>query len=293
MTTIWTLTLRNLRLFFRDRMRVFFSLLSALILVALYVFFLGNQITSSVTAQLPGAPAEDVDRFIRAWVFAGVIMITSLTASLGAMAVFVDDRVARRFDDFLVAPPRRGHLTLGYLLAAFLVAAVISLLLLAAAQITLAISGGGMTLGELATAAGITLLCCLVFAALSALAASFIASTGAFAALSTIVGTGVGFLAGAYVPLGTLPAGVAKVLTLLPFAQAASLVRGPLTAGPLDALDSAQPGAGESLATYFGVHAMVGDTELGAPLLIAILAALGIVFLLLAIGRFGRRLRTV
>ncbi|WP_187976440.1 ABC transporter permease [Mycetocola sp. JXN-3] len=293
MTTIWTLTLRNLRLFFRDRMRVFFSLLSALILVALYVFFLGNQITSSVTAQLPGAPAEDVDRFIRAWVFAGVIMITSLTASLGAMAVFVDDRVAHRFDDFLVAPPRRGHLTLGYLLAAFLVAAVISLLLLAAAQITLAISGGGMTLGELATAAGITLLCCLVFAALSALAASFIASTGAFAALSTIVGTGVGFLAGAYVPLGTLPAGVAKVLTLLPFAQAASLVRGPLTAGPLDALDSAQPGAGESLATYFGVHAMVGDTELGVPVLIAILAGLGILFLLLAIGRFGRRLRTV
>ncbi|RLP83136.1 ABC transporter permease [Mycetocola lacteus] len=293
MSTLWTLTRRNLRLFFRDRMRVFFSLLSALILVALYVFFLGNQITSSVTAQLPGAPAEDVDRFIRAWVFAGVIMITSLTASLGAMAVFVDDRVAHRFDDFLVAPPRRGYLTLGYLLAAFLVAALISLLLLAAAQITLAITGGGMTLGELASAAGITLLCCLVFAALSALAASFIASAGAFAALSTIVGTGVGFLAGAYVPLGTLPAGVAKVLTLLPFAQAASLVRGPLTAGPLDALDAAQPGAGESLATYFGVHAMVGDTELGVPLLIAILSGLGILFLLLAIGRFGRRLRTV
>ncbi|RLP77769.1 ABC transporter permease [Mycetocola tolaasinivorans] len=292
MSTILTLTRRNLRLFFRDRMRVFFSLLSALILVGLYVFFLGAQVTSAVTAQLPGAPAEDADRFIRAWVFAGVIMITSLTASLGAMAVFVDDRVAHRFDDFLVAPPRRGSLTVGYLLAAFIVAALLSLLLLVAAQAYLALTGGGMDAGEFVAAAGITVLCCLTFAALSAFVSTFIGSSGAFAALSTIVGTAVGFLAGAYVPMGTLPASVANVLNALPFAQAASLVRGPLTAASLDTLDAALPGSGASLGEYFGVSATVGNTELTTPLLLAILCGLGILFLLLAIARFGKRLRT-
>lgn len=42
MRTITLLTGRNLRVFFRDRAGVFFSLLSALILIALYALFLGN-----------------------------------------------------------------------------------------------------------------------------------------------------------------------------------------------------------------------------------------------------------
>ena len=37
-----TLARRNLKLFFRDRTAVFFSLLSVLVLLGLYVFFLGD-----------------------------------------------------------------------------------------------------------------------------------------------------------------------------------------------------------------------------------------------------------
>ena len=39
---------RNLRLFFRDKMSVFFSLLSVFIIIGLYVLFLGDMMTGNM-----------------------------------------------------------------------------------------------------------------------------------------------------------------------------------------------------------------------------------------------------
>ncbi len=55
MRTVSILTGRNLRLFFRDRAGVFFSLLSALILIALYALFLGNLQVDNLTERFPNA----------------------------------------------------------------------------------------------------------------------------------------------------------------------------------------------------------------------------------------------
>ena len=46
---------RNLRLFFRDRLNVFFSLLAAMIVFLLYTLFLGNLQTTSISAAFPRA----------------------------------------------------------------------------------------------------------------------------------------------------------------------------------------------------------------------------------------------
>ncbi|UCR90035.1 ABC transporter permease [Mycetocola spongiae] len=291
MNAVLTLTHRNLRAFFRERMRVFFSLLAAIILVLLYVFFLGAQISASLTDRLPGAQAADIDLFMRSWVFAGVVMITTLTTSLGATSVFIEDRVSHRFDDFLISPLRRTHLTLGYLLSAFVISAIISLLILAIAQAYLLLSGGGMNAPQLLSAVGITLLCCASFSALSAFIASLISSEGAFSALSTLVGTISGFLAGAYVPFGALPAAVGNVMTALPFAQAATLMRGPLTENTLATLTDSTPGAGAEIGEYFGITASLGDLSLTPGLIVTYLIVLGVVFLGLASWRIGRSLR--
>ena len=39
---------RNIKIFFRDKANVFFSLLAVLIIIGLYVFFLGKNLTSSL-----------------------------------------------------------------------------------------------------------------------------------------------------------------------------------------------------------------------------------------------------
>lgn len=141
MRSIAVLTTRNLRVFFRDRVGVFFSLLSALILIALYALFLGGIQVDSLEARFPTAPDADVRWFVNSWVFAGITMITTLTTSIAALGVFVDDNVSGRFRDFIVSPIRRTHLILGYMIAGFTVSVVMTSIIIAIGQVYLLTQG--------------------------------------------------------------------------------------------------------------------------------------------------------
>ncbi len=115
---------------------MFFSLLSALILIALYALFLGNLQVDNLTERFPNADSSDIHWFVNAWVFAGITMITTLTTSLAALAVFVDDRASGRFCDFLVSPIRRLELILGYLLSSLVISLTMTLVTLVVGRYT-------------------------------------------------------------------------------------------------------------------------------------------------------------
>lgn len=283
---------RNLILFVRDRAAVFFSMLSPLILLALYTFFLGGLQVDTMKEQFPAADVGDIRGFVDAWVFAGITMITSLTTGLAAMSVFVEDGESGRFKDFLVSPVRRSSLILGYMGATVVIAFTMTTFFLVVSQVyTFARYGSAMTAGEFVRCLGIILLSAGAFSALSAFAVTFVRTNGAFAALSTIVGTLIGFLAGAYIPIGDLPAGAVNVMNALPFAQAAMLVRGPFTDRPLAVLTDPVPGSAADVEAYFGITASVGGTEITTTIAVVVLVAVFVVFSALAAWRIGRRIR--
>lgn len=292
MSAVLLLTGRNLRLFFRDRAGVFFSLLSALILIGLYALFLGNLQVENLATQFPNAATGDIDGFVNAWVFAGITMITTVTTALAALAVFVDDRSSGRFSDFLVSPIRRSELILGYLLSSFVISLTMTLVIVVVGQLYLLTQGSTlMTLPEAATTLGYVALSSLAFAALSSFVVTFLRSSGAFAALSTVVGTVIGFLAGAYIPVGTLPDGIVDVMSALPFAQSAMLIREPMTAGALDALTGGQAQAVDAVESFYGVTASVGDLAVTPGLAIAALVGVFVVFTALGAWQLARRIR--
>lgn len=287
-----TITRRNLRLFFRDRAAVFFSLLSALILIGLYALFLGNQQVDALQQQLPHASAGDVRAFVVSWVFAGVAMIASLTTGLSSLSLLVEDSASGRFRDFLVSPVRRVELILGYLLSSFVIAVLITSITVIAGQIYLGVTGGAvMTVAQDATCFGYICLSAAAFTSLSAFAVSFVPSPSAFTALATIVGTLLGFLAGAYIPPGVLPSGVANVVQALPFAQSALLIRQPLTHESLHAMTGGVSQADSSISAFYGMTAKIGETTVTNGWAIAELAAVLVVFLALGTWRMGRRIR--
>lgn len=292
MRTVTILTGRNLRLFFRDRAGVFFSLLSALILIALYALFLGNLQVDNLTERFPNAETGDIHWFVNAWVFAGITMITTLTTALAALAVFVDDRASGRFSDFLVSPIRRVELILGYLVSSFLISLTMTLVILIVGQMYLLTQGDSMmTAGEAGETLGYVALSSLAFAALSSFVVTFLRTSGAFAALSTVVGTVIGFLAGAYIPAGTLPAGIVNVINALPFAQSAMLIRRPMTAGALHALTDGQAQAAEAVESFYGISATVGEVSVTPSLAIVVLLAVLVVFCALGARRLSRLIR--
>jgi multidrug/hemolysin transport system permease protein len=292
MRSIAILTGRNLRLFFRDRAGVFFSLLSALILIALYALFLGDLQVDNLTEAFPDAASGDIHWFVNAWVFAGITMITTLTAALGAMTVYVDDRASGRFSDFIVSPLRRLELILGYLLSSFLVSLTMTLVILAVGQLYLLTQGNEvMSLDEAGEALAFVTLSSLAFAAMSSFAVTFLRSSGAFAALSTVVGSVIGFLAGAYIPVGTLPDEVGNVVNALPFAQSAMLIRQPMTAQALDALASDQVKAADAVSSFYGISAKVGDFAVTPAFAVGVLVAGFVVFAALGARQLARRIR--
>src|SRR5581483_302622 len=142
---------RNLQLFFRDRMAVFFALLSPLILFLLYTFFLGNEQVQNIQSRLPNASSTDVHSFMNSWFFAGIISIATLTTGLVALGVFVRDRESDRFQDFLVTPLRRTQMILGYLLAAFGVSILMSTILFILSQAYIVLAGGELLSWHYAT----------------------------------------------------------------------------------------------------------------------------------------------
>lgn len=290
MIAVRSVVSRNLRLFFRDRMAVFFSLLAAMILFVLYTLFLGQLQASDLQKSFPAASPRQIRAFIDSWMFAGVVSMTSITTGLGALGVFVEDAATGRFRDFLVSPIKPGQLVLGYFGAALIIAVTITFTVLAVSLAYLALADGILlSLDAVVRAAGIIVLTAAAFAAISAFVTTFVTSPGAYSALSTIVGTTLGFLTGAYIPVGSFPTAVQAVISGLPFAQASMLMRQQLADGTLDSLASTAPGSREPLREYFGLDASIWGWGIAAPFVLASLVGLTVLFASLGALRIHRR----
>lgn len=292
MSVVAAIVVRNLRLFLRDRLDVFFSLLGAIILFALYTLFLSSLQTRGLAASFPHASPRAAKTFVDSWMFAGIVLITTITTGLGALSVLVDDSQSGRFRDFLVSPIRRGQIVLGYLIGAVTVALLMSLIVLALSVLYLGvIDGMWLAPDALPRVTGIVVLCCAAFTALSALIVSGVRTAGAFSALATIVGTVLGFVAGAYIPVGSLPDTVGNVINALPFGQAGMLLRRDITAESVSAMTGGIPEADDALRMVYGIDAYVGSWLVPGGFAIAILIALAIVCTALAAVRIRARIR--
>jgi multidrug/hemolysin transport system permease protein len=283
---------RNLQIFFRDRLNVFFSLLGAVILFGLYTLFLGNLQIADLADSLPGATTGEVQAFVDSWMFAGIVLITTVTTGLGGLAVLVDDDQSGRFRDFLVAPLRRGQLVLGYLLSAAAVAVILSVVVLILSVVYLGVlRGTWFSPAAIVRSLMIVVLSCVAFTAFSALIVSFVRTNGAFSGLATIVGTVLGFIAAAYIPIGAFPETVASVVAALPFAQAGMLLRREFSEGTLATITADAPGAEVPLRAFYGLDLTIGDWAVPAWFVIGVLVAITLVCTILSAVRIRRRIR--
>lgn len=291
MSTVAAYVGRNLRLFYRDPLGVFFSLTGALVVFLLYALFLGQMQVDSLT-QTPGVDADAARDFVDSWMFAGVIAVAAVTTPLGALSTFVEDAATGRFRDFLVSPVRRAQLVLGYLGSAFVIGLLTTLVVLAVALGYLAVTGRTLPdAAQIARIVGWTALAVAAYTALWAFVVSFLRTTGAYSGLSTLVGTLTGFVAGAYIPVGAFPDAVRDAVSALPFAQSAMLVRREFAAGPLDRLTDGSPDAHAELQQVFGLELQVGTATVPVWLAAVVLVVVAVAFTVLAATRIRSRIR--
>ena len=206
---------RNILLYFRDRISVFFSLLSTLIVLTLMIAFLGQgNIDSTIQVLGTGLKYEAVhaSSLIIIWTIAGILVVNAVSISMTLVGTMVRDEESGKISAFFVAPVKRGYYVAGYVIAAIIVSFIMCLLTLIIGIIYLGIVFA--LLAIIFSSASFVFLC-----------ASFIHTNSAFNGLTTLLGTLIGFFAAIYVPYGNMPQTLKYIIRFLPAFQGASAIR--------------------------------------------------------------------
>lgn len=213
-------SLRVLKLYFRDKTAVFFSLLSSFIIIGLYILFLGDTFTNSFPQ------IENIKLMMDQWVMAGLLATSSVSTTIAAFSIMVNDTAMNLSKDFYCTPVKKRNLVGGYFIAAFIIGLSLSLVTLLFAQIYILINGG--SLFTFYTYLKIILILVVVVfmnASMMFFISSFFKTNNSFSTASTIVGTLIGFLTGIYVPIGSLPEMVQWIIKIFPTSQGVVLLR--------------------------------------------------------------------
>lgn len=221
---------RNVLIYLRDRQSVFFSLMGVLIVVLLYLLFLRDMLISSYP-DFPG-----MNRLMDAWVLSGIMGIVPVTTCAGCLQPMVEDRCNGRVHDILVTPMTPWGVASGYILSTFAVGSIMSLTALILCIAYLAVTGCLLTASGVLTAAALIVPSALSASVIVYTMASCVRSTGAFSGLFVVVSVMIGFLAGIYMPMGTMPDAMQTVGTLVPASHMAALFRNALATGHLDSV---------------------------------------------------------
>src|SRR5665647_230272 len=230
MTVITNLISRNLKLYFRDRTSVFFSLLGVLIIIGLYVLFLGNLIVKNLEGFVTIGARFTVD----SWIMAGVLAVTTVTTTMGAYGAMVEDRSKKISRDFSSAPVKRSQLAAGYILSSFIIGMVMTVAALIIAEIYIVAYGGKLLpLIPLLKILGLIILSVLANSSFLFLIVSFFRTTNAFATASTILGTLIGFIAGICVQIGILPVALQTLIKIFPISHVGLLMRQVMMEAPM------------------------------------------------------------
>jgi len=282
---------RNLRAFLRDRLTVFFTFLAPVIFIFLFIIFYRTLVSTQIEGDFPNTPPEDILGLCDSWLFASAVLLATFTSTLGMLNAFIIDKDTGRFSDYLVSPVRRWQLTIGYILSTWLVATVISAILMVCGPLWALLNHQAVMSGwDILRALGAIMLSTLVFATLNTLIATFIRSWNAFGGFSIVMGTSIGFLGFCYVPPAILTRTVTTVLSVMPFAQSASLIRGTIMHASLNrVMESVAPEnvdtatAGVSKALAVTLH--LGDWTFPSAVVVAILMGLAVLLTVLASWR--------
>jgi multidrug/hemolysin transport system permease protein len=228
MKALRALLKRNVKLFFKDKGLFLTSLITPMILLVLYVTFLGNVYRDSFLMGIPPTMAVTerlIDGIVAGQLFSSLLAVSCVTVAFCSNMLMVQDKTSGARRDMLIAPLKASTLGISYYLATMISTLLISLSATAVCLIYVATVGWYLTLADLLLLLLDVFLLVLFGTALSSLVNFFLTSQGQISAVGTIVSSCYGFICGAYMPISQFPERLQKVISFLPGTYGTSLLR--------------------------------------------------------------------
>lgn len=283
---------RNIKIYLRNRGAWLASLLTVFIIIGLYALFLGDQLSRG----FEGIGLEEPRLLTDSWIMAGIISIMPLSISLGAVSI-VNDRSKGLIKDFYCSPISRSKITLGYILSLAIISFLITVIGFALGEIYITANGGELlSLADMLRVLGIIAVDDLATTSIVMFIAMFITSESAYSAICTVIGTVSGFITGIYIPVGSLPEGVAAAVKCFPISHAGSMLRQIFTADAIAECTKnipadLKPDVLEQINSEMGIIYSFGDHTVTDFESIIILAVTAVLFFVLTAFAARRKKR--
>ena len=228
MKTLGVLIKRNVKCYFKDTAMFITSLITPIILLVLYVFFLYDVYEESFLTALPTDFIYDekvIDGLVGGLLLSSLLAVSTITVSFCANLYMVHDKATRARNDFTIAPVKTHTLAFGYFLSTAINGMIVSLVATALGCIYLAFTGWYLSFVDVLAFLLDVFLLVLLGTSLSSLICYPLTTQGQLSAVGTVISAGYGFLCGAYMPLSQYGTGLRNVLCCLPGTYGTSLLR--------------------------------------------------------------------
>lgn len=220
------LTLRNTKLYFKDKMTFLVSLITPLILLVLFIAFLKSTYEDSILSIIQGFDLDQslIDAFTGGWLFSSVLATSCITVAF-CSGMMVIDKINRANIDFMVSPVKKSTLQLSYVSANLFSTFIITFVLLIVGLIYLACVGFYITFVDILLIVLGIIITSLFGTILANIIWTFTHSQGVVSGVCTLVSALYGFICGAYMPISAMGQGMQYFVSLLPGTYATVLFR--------------------------------------------------------------------
>ena len=287
------LTLRNIKLYFKDKMTFLVSLITPLILLVLFIAFLKSTYEDSILSIIQGFDLDQslIDAFTGGWLFSSVLATSCITVAF-CSGMMVIDKINRANIDFMVSPVKKSTLQLSYVLANLFSTFIITFVLLIVGLIYLACVGFYITFVDILLIVFGIIITSLFGTILANIIWTFTHSQGVVSGVCTLVSALYGFICGAYMPIRTMGQGMQYFVSLLPGTYATVLFRQGFLNSVLNRMRETLPqGMINGIASGFDVKMSFFGHDVSTLALILVISISTIVLLgvFLSINKFKKK----
>lgn len=275
MKTLRALIRRNVKLFFNDKGAFFTSLITPLILIMLFITFLGEVYRDAFASAIPEGVTISKsleNAFVNGWLFSSLLGVCTVTISFCSNLLMVQDKVNGSRSDIDVSPVSTTVLSLSYYAASAISTLIICFLALAVCFTIMAFTGWYLSFYDALMTVLDTVLLVLFGTSLSSIISHFLSTQGQMSAVGTIVSSVYGFICGAYMPISEFAPAIRTFISLLPGTYGTALLHLHLMQGVYKELDGKIPReAIEGLKTAFDAKPEFFGHNLSEGIMFAIL----------------------
>lgn len=287
------LTLRNIKLYFKDKMTFLVSLITPLILLVLFIAFLKSTYEDSILSIIQGFDLDQslIDALTGGWLFSSVLATSCITIAF-CSGMMVIDKINRANIDFMVSPVKKSTLQLSYVLANLFSTFIITFVLLIVGLIYLACVGFYITFVDILLIVFGIIITSLFGTILANIIWTFTHSQGVVSGVCTLVSALYGFICGAYMPIRTMGQGMQYFVSLLPGTYATVLFRQGFLNSVLNRMRETLPqGMINGIASGFDVKMSFFGHDVSTLALILVISISTIVLLgvFLSINKFKKK----